>query len=171
MRRLAEGDSFLDSFNIAVKMAIGDEDIRPAIQVIVEKETSKTQSKQRCTSDRRARRFVHEQAIPFVVVQGHHLIGKVTDYYAWLPRTIIVGCVHSHSSARHSIFAKGDACRYCLFAECSVLVVQVKLVGLGVVCDQEIGPAVIIVVKPPASHSLRLLPLTPPLLRPSLNFL
>ena len=81
------------------------------------------------------------------MVKRHHLVGKVADNDAGPPRTIIVSGVHSHSRSRDAIFAESHARRYCIFSERSVAVVQVKFVGLSVIGDQKIRPAVTVVVK------------------------
>src|SRR5260370_42037054 len=60
----------------------------------------------------------------------------------------MAGGVPPPSRGCRAFVAEGGVRRYRLFGELSIVVVQVKLVRLGIVGDQEIGPAVVIVVKP-----------------------
>jgi len=58
-----------------------------------------------------------------------------------------VGGVHAHASAYSAGFAEGHANGYADVGEGAVVIVVVKLVGLGVVGDEEIDPAVVVEVE------------------------
>src|ERR1019366_3499410 len=60
---------------------------------------------------------------------------------------IVIAGVRAHGSTRDSVFSEGDARGYGLFGKGTVLVVAVELVGLRVVGDEEVGPAVAVVVE------------------------
>src|SRR5262249_33652678 len=74
MRRLSIFDPVLDTFDIAFKVAIGDKDIEPTIQVVIEEETSESECEQAGASNSRAWRFVDKQSVAFVVIEGEHLV-------------------------------------------------------------------------------------------------
>src|SRR5689334_4405379 len=114
-------------------MAIGNENVGPAVKIVIEKEAGKTQGEQGSATDRRTRRFIHKKAVPLIVIKRHHLVGKIADDNAGSAGTVVISSVHSHTSARHAIFTEGDARWYCLLTESSVAIVQVKLIGLSVV--------------------------------------
>src|SRR6266567_2894517 len=77
--RLGVAHSFLHALDLILNVAVGDKNIWPAVVVIVEEETSKAECDQRGPPYFRLWGFVDKQAIAFVVVERHHLIGKVAD--------------------------------------------------------------------------------------------
>src|SRR5947207_12834372 len=79
VRRLAVFDALLYSFDITIEVAIGDEDIGPAVEVVVEEETSESQSEQGSMAHGRARRLIHKQSVALVMVERHHLVGEIAD--------------------------------------------------------------------------------------------
>src|SRR5215831_12781972 len=109
MWRLSVLDPRLDTFDVLLDMSIGHEDIEPAIEVIIEKETSKTQREQRRAPNCRAWSFVDEQTVSFVVIEREHLIGEIRDEHAWETGTVVIRRVHTHSGARNSLFTVRDS--------------------------------------------------------------
>ena len=81
------------------------------------------------------------------MVEANHLIGEIGDDQAGIAGAIVVGGVDAHSGAGDAVFAVGDACRHAFFRERAVAVVDVELVGLCVVADDDVGPAVLIRVE------------------------
>jgi hypothetical protein len=59
---------------------------------------------------------------------------------------IVVGGVNAHAGAGYAVFTEGDSSDDGFFGESAVAIVAIELVGLGVVGEEEIGPAVIVVV-------------------------
>src|SRR5437868_4250217 len=59
-------------------------------------------------------------------------------------RAIVIGPVHAHRAAGDAIFAISDAGLHPVFREGSIAVVTVELVGLGIVADEDVRPAVAI---------------------------
>src|SRR5262245_20505455 len=68
---------------------------------------------------------------------------------------VIVGGVDTHSGARYTIFTESDAGRNCLLLEGAITLVQIELVRLRVVGQQDIGPAIIVVVENRDTQALR----------------
>ncbi len=60
---------------------------------------------------------------------------------------VVVGGVDTHAGAGHAVFTEGDAGGDSLLLEGAVLLVQVELVGLGVVGEENVGPAIVVVVE------------------------
>src|ERR1700681_1546187 len=79
MRWLSVTDALLHALNLVFDVTVSYENVLPPIIVIVKKETAEAKCHQRGAPDFRARSFVHEQAVAFVVVKRKHLIGKVRD--------------------------------------------------------------------------------------------
>src|SRR5579859_3192780 len=97
MRWLSISHTLLNALNSLFDMAVGNENVGPAIVVIVKKETAETQSQQGCAPYRRARRFIDKQTVALVVVERQHLVGEVGDDDAGMPRAVVVGGVYAHA--------------------------------------------------------------------------
>ena len=67
MRRLRVGDARLHALDVVGDVAVGGEDVEPAVEIVVEEEAGERQRQQRRPADRRRRRLVDEQAVAFVV--------------------------------------------------------------------------------------------------------
>ena len=78
-RQLRILDLRLHRADFFFEMTVCREDIRPAIQIVIEKENTEGQVKKTGASDRRTRRLIGKQAVAVVVVEREHLIGKITD--------------------------------------------------------------------------------------------
>src|SRR5713101_5472768 len=65
MRRLRVSHIHLNFLNVRINVAIRHQDIRPAVEVVVEKETSKPKRKQGSAAHFAAWRFIHKQAFAY----------------------------------------------------------------------------------------------------------
>ena len=136
-------------------MTVGDENILPAVVVVIEKETAETQRDQCGPANFRLRRFVNEQSVALVVIERDHLVGKVADHDAGVTAAIVVGRVHAHARPRNAVLAETDTCGNTTLLERSIFLVEVELVGLRIVRDHEVGPAVAVVVENRDAQTLR----------------
>ena len=153
MRRLGVAHAFLYALDFIFNVAVGDQNIGPAVIVIIKKEAAEAKRDQRGTAHFRARGFVDEKAVAFVVIEREHLVGKICDDDAGLPGTIVVGGVDTHSSASDTVFAKGNARGHSALFEGAIFFVQVKLVGLRVIGEKNVRPAIAVVVENRDSQS------------------
>src|SRR5262249_46913262 len=103
MRRLSVLDTLLDFLNVILYMAIGDEDIRAAVQVIIKEEAGKAEREQAGVADFGTRRLIYKQAIALIVIERHHLVGEIRNDYAGTSRPVIVSGIHSHACTRYAI--------------------------------------------------------------------
>src|SRR5215468_6647950 len=147
MRRLAVLDALLDLLNVIFYMPIGDEDVGTTVQVVIKEEAGEAQREQAGVADFRTRRLIHKKAIALIVIERHHLVGEIRDDDAWASRPIIVPGIHSHACTCNAIFTEGDPCLHTLFRKGTVVVVDVELVGLRIVGQQQVGPAISIGIK------------------------
>ena len=76
MRRLGVADALLHALDLIFDVAVGDEDVGPAVVVVVEEEAAEAERDQRGAADFGAWSFVDEQTVAFVVVERKHLVGK-----------------------------------------------------------------------------------------------
>ncbi len=155
MRRLGVAHALLHSLNLILDVAVGDENILPAIIVVIEKETSKSQRNQAGTPHLRLRGFIDEKSVAFVVIQRDHLIGEVTDQQAGMAAAIVIGRIDTHSRARNPVLAEPDARRDATLLKRSIFLIQVKLVGLRVIRDCQVRPTILVVVEDRDAQALR----------------
>src|ERR1700751_109304 len=142
MRGLGIADALLNFLELVLNVTIGHQDVRPAVVVVVEKETAESKRNQRSVTDFRAGSFIDEQAVALIVIEREHLVGKIGDDDTGMTGAVVIGGIDTHSSPGHAIFAESDARRNAALFKGSVLFIQVKLVGLRVVGQQNVGPAV-----------------------------
>src|SRR5258708_37635125 len=147
VRRLSVADALLYTLDLVFDVAVGDEDVLPAVVIVVEEKTAEAQSYERRAANLRARSFIHEQAVAFVVVEREHLVGKICNDQAGAAGAVVIGGIDAHASAGNAVFAEGDARGNSALFEGAVLLIQVELVGLRVVGDQDVGPSVVVVVE------------------------
>src|SRR5207302_5087889 len=120
MRRLGIADPLLHALDGVFDVAIGDENIGPAVVVIIEEETAEAERNQRGAAYFRLRSFIDEQAVTFVVIERDHLIREVGNDDAGPAAAVIVGGVDPHAGAGDSIFAKSYSRWNSAFLEATV---------------------------------------------------
>src|SRR5579871_983813 len=109
MRRLRVAHALLYTFAFVFDVAVGDEDVGPAVVVVVEEEAGEAESDQGVASDFGLRSLVDEQAVALVVVEGDHLVGEVADQNARMTAAVVVGGVGAHAGAGHAVLAEANA--------------------------------------------------------------
>ncbi len=145
----------LNALDVGIDMAVGNENVGPAIEIVVEEKTAEAKSEQGSAADFGARSLVNEESFAFVVIERKHLIREVRNQQAGEAGVIVVGGVHAHAGTGHAVFAKGDSRDHRFFGECAVAIVAIKLVRLRVIRKQKIGPAVIVKIEHRDTESLR----------------
>src|ERR1700757_2505063 len=125
MRRLVVTYPLLHFFDLIFDVAIGDQNVGPAVVVIIKKETAEAERDQGCTANFRAGSFVNKKSVAFVVIQREHLVGKIADNQAGASGMIVVPGVNAHSGARNSVFAKSYARGNRLFFKSPIVLVEV----------------------------------------------
>ena len=133
MWALGVGDARLEAFDVVGDVPVCGKDVRAPVEIVIEEEAAEGQRQQRRRSDRRPRRLVDEQPVPFVVVQRHHLIREIADDKARMPRSVVIGRVHSHPSPRDARLAERHAGAQGDVHERAVALVAVQIVRLRVV--------------------------------------
>ncbi len=109
MRRLGVADALLHRFDLVFDVAVGDEDILPAVVIVVEEKAAEAERQQRRAADFRARSFIHKKAVAFVVVEREHLVCKICNHQAGAARPVVIHGVDAHAGAGNAVFAEGNA--------------------------------------------------------------
>src|SRR5258708_6122545 len=145
----------LHTLDIRVDVAVRDQDVGPAIEIVIEEKAAEAESEQGSAADLRAWSFVDEESLTFVVIEREHLVRKISDQEAGEARVVVIRRVHTHACTGNTVFAESDSGDDRFFGKCSVAIVAIKLVRLGVIRKEKIGPAVIVVIEQGETESLR----------------
>src|SRR5258708_36781912 len=125
MRRLGIADTLLHALDGVFDVAIGDENIGPAVVVVIEEEAAEAERNQCGAADFRLRSFIDEQAVTFVVIERDHLIREVGNDDAGPAAAGVVGGVDSHAGAGNSIFTESYSRWNSALLEATILLVQI----------------------------------------------
>ena len=80
-------------------------------------------------------------------IEADHFVVEIGDGDAGQAGVVEIGGVDAHAGAGFAFFAEGDAGFDGHILESAVALIAIELVGLGVVGDEQVGPAVAIVVE------------------------
>src|SRR5580658_8271450 len=80
-------------------------------------------------------------------VEADHLVVEVRDSHAGCAGIFEIGNVHAHTRASLALAAEGESSFYRGVFERAVALIAIELVGLGVVGDEQIRPAVVILIE------------------------
>ena len=81
------------------------------------------------------------------MIKRHAFVREIADHQAGKAGAVEVGGIRAHAGAHSAGVAEGHADGHAYVGERAVVIVVVELVGLGVVRDEEIHPAVVVVVQ------------------------
>src|SRR5437773_10882780 len=73
MRRLGVFHIYLHALDVGADIAVGHENVRPAVIIVIKKEARKAEREQGRAANLRSRRFVHEQSLSLLVVERQRL--------------------------------------------------------------------------------------------------
>src|SRR5260370_17211646 len=100
-------------------------------------------------------RPLSKQTVALVVIERNHLIRPGADDATGVAAAIVVSCVHAHAGTRHAVFAECDAGGDAALFKGSILFIQIELVGLRVIGNQNVGPAIAVVIENGYAQTLR----------------
>ena len=155
MRRLGVAHTLLHSLDFVFNVAVGDEDVGPAVVVVIEEEAAEAERHQGVAADLGLWGFVDEEAVALVVVERDHLVGEIADNQAGMAAAVVVGSVGAHAGAGNAVFAEADSCSDSALFECAVFLIHIQLVGLRIVGDQDFRPSVDVRIEDGDPEALR----------------
>ena len=155
VRRLRVADVAADVADGLVDVAVGDDEIEGAVQIDVGEGAAEAERVARGRPDAGARRDVFVHARPVARYRPIISLSKFVIARPGLPGAVEVAGVDAHAGARLAFGAErqpgfdGDV------LERAVAQVAIELVRLRVVGDEQIGPAVLVVVEHRDAQRLR----------------
>jgi len=102
--RLGVVDLVLDRLDRRVDVAIGDIDVGPAVEVVVEKEAGESEREEAGAAGRWSLRNVHEATVQLVLLERDHLVRKVDDDQAGVSGVVVAGAIDAHAGAGVSVY-------------------------------------------------------------------
>ncbi len=145
--RLGVADIAANVSDGVVDVAVGDGEIEGAVEVKVGEDASEPEHIFGGGAQAGRDGNVIVRSFAGRSIESEHFIVEVRDGDARAARVGEIGGIDAHAGTSFAVGAEGDARVHGDFFEGTVTVVAIKLVGLRVVRDDEVGPAVLIVVE------------------------
>ncbi len=130
-----------------VDVAVGNDQIEAAVEIEIGKAAAEAQSCFGRSADPGRERHVIELSGGRRTVQSNHFIVEVGDGDSGSARIFEVADIDAHACAGFSVGAESEACFDGGIFEFSVAQIAIEFVGLSVVGDEKIGPAILIEVE------------------------
>ena len=96
--RLSIGQLRIVLMNIIHDVAVGSENIFPAVQVVIEKQATERQAVETILGDAHRIGSVHEKRATSIVIETQHFRGKISNHETCVTGAIVIGEIHSHPS-------------------------------------------------------------------------
>ena len=135
-------------FHLRIHVAVGDENVGPAVIVVIEELHAKTQIGIADGAHARRARKVGELAIAIVVIEIVVIVGKVVLRDVGPAIAIIVGRVDAHAGLFSPVGTVGHACLGTDLGESTLAIVVIEQARRRVVGYVKIEAAVFVVIQP-----------------------
>ncbi len=146
LRRLCVSDIAANVANRFVDVPIGNGEVEPSVEVDIKKRAAEAEAVSGCDTYSRLGCDIFK-AFAAHAIKADHLVVEVRDGDSRRAGVVEISDVDAHAGARFAFAAEGNAYLDCSVFECTVVLVAVKLVRLGVIGDEEIRPAVSIFIQ------------------------
>ena len=130
-----------------VDVAVGDDEVEPAVVVVIGEGGPPAEERDARTGDARRIADVREEALAVVVVEDVVVVGEVRDVEVVAPVVVVVADGHAHVGLLAPRLVQGRARGVADVLERAVAAVAVEVVRRGVVGHEEIEPAVVVEVE------------------------
>src|SRR5205814_8668489 len=138
----------LQSVYLRIDVAVSDENIEPGVIVHIKKAGAPAYIRVAGLSDAGSPAHIVESLLTHIVIERVGLLLKMGDKEAQAAAVVIIAPVHSHVAKLHPFAAESYAGKHAHVRKCAVVVVVVEVVGNGIVGNQEIGAAFVVVINP-----------------------
>src|SRR5262249_46444563 len=146
--RLAVPGTGLQRVNLRIDMAVSDKEVQPGIVIHIKESRSPSNIRIAGPALSRGPTHIIEAPGAQIAVKRIGLLFKVSDKKAQAPTMIIIAKIHSHVSQFQAFTTQRDAREQSHISERSIVIVVIEIVRHGVIRNQEIGPAIVVVIGP-----------------------
>src|SRR5258708_4514099 len=135
-----------DVANGVVNVAVGDCEIETAVEVGVEEDAAEAEGVARGGAEACLHGDIVE-GFSIGAIEAEHFVVEIGYDDAGFAGVVEIGAIDAHAGAGFAFIAEGEAHFDGDILEFAVAEIAIKLVGLGVVGDEEIRPAVLIEIE------------------------
>ena len=128
-------------------MSVHGHQIEPSIQIQIAERAPESQAVARRLPDPRFHRHIRIRAALATAIERHHFVVEVRDRDSRRAGVVVIRNIDAHSGPRLPVFAERDSSAHRDIFERAVAQVAIQLIGLRIVRDQNIRPAVPIVIE------------------------
>ncbi len=147
-KRFAVARAGLHAVHLGKDVAIGDEDIGPGVVVHVKKAGAPAHQAVVLLSHAGSPAHILEAFRAEIFVKTIGLFGKMGDEEAEPSAVVEIGEIHAHVAELHAFATEREAGEHAYVRKGAVVIVVVKVVGNGIIGDEQVRPAIIVVVRP-----------------------
>src|SRR5437660_641879 len=147
-QRFSKAWTSLQGVDLRIPMAVSDENIEPGVIVHIKKAGAPAYIRVAGLSDAGSPAHIVESLLAHIVIERVGLLLKMRDEEAEAAAVVVIAPVYAHVAELHPFAAESYARKHAHVCEGAVVIVMIKIVGNGIVGDQEIGPAIVVVVNP-----------------------
>jgi hypothetical protein len=147
MRRLLIRDIASDVSDSVVNVTVHHQQIQKSIQVGIEEEATEAEAAAGDPAYLRHRCPIRIDAFAAPSVEANHFVVEVGDGNPRHPGVLVIGHIYAHAGASFSVVAERDSGFDGHVSKGAIVIVPVEFVGLGIVGDKQIRPAVLVVIQ------------------------
>src|SRR6266446_5385747 len=147
-QRLAIARAGVQRVDLRVDVAVGDEKIEPGVIVHIKEPSTPANVRIAGLADAGSPAHVVESLLAHIAIERVGLLLKMGNEEAQAAAVVIIAPVPSHVAELHPFAAKSHAGKHAHVRESAIVIVVVEVVGNGIVGDQEVRPAIVVVIDP-----------------------
>src|SRR3989440_2356885 len=147
-QRFSKARTSLQGVDLWIDVAVSDENIEPGVIVHIKKAGAPAYKRVAGLSDAGSPAHVVESLLAHIAIERVGLLLKMRDEETEAAAVVVIAPVYSHVAELHSFAAESYAGNHPHVRKGAVVVVVVEIVGNGIVGDQEVRPAIVVVIDP-----------------------
>src|SRR5207302_1360110 len=147
-KRFAKAGPGFQSVDLRINVAVGDQKVEPGVIVHIEKSGAPADVRIAGLAYAGSPTDVVETLWTHVAIEGVGLLFEVRDEKAEAAAVVVIAPIDAHIAELHTFAAEGHTSEHARVGEGTVVIVVIEIVGDRVVGDEEVGPAVVVVVHP-----------------------
>src|SRR4030095_3355555 len=147
-QRLTKARTGIQSVNLRINVAVGDQDVEPGVVVHVKEGGTPTDVRIAGLADAGGPTDIVKSLRTGIAVQRVGLLFKVGNKEAQASAVVVVAPIDTHVTKLHPFAAKGHSSDHPHIREGPVVIIVIEIIRDGVIGHQKIGPAIVIVIHP-----------------------
>ena len=147
VRRLSIANVAANIADGIVDVAVRDDQIETAIKIEIGKAATKAESCFRRASDTGGYRDVIKLSRRGRAIEANHFVVKICDGDSCVSGIFKISHIDAHAGAGFAFTAEGDSGLHRRVLECAIVLVAIQLIWLSVVSHEQVGPAIVAVIK------------------------